>query len=77
MVQIMESMPLEGYSYKIDDKTRVTVYRSMIAGKHIFIEEHARSIYAGWDSVAEVLTPDEVRRRFEILGIWDKIERKP
>ena len=73
----MESMPLEGYSYKIDEKNRIIIMRSIVVDKYIYIHEDTRSVYAGWIHEAEICTAGEIRFMLEGLGIWDKIERKP
>lgn len=75
VIKMIETMPLEGFSFKIDTHNRVSVIRSLCVGKYLFMIETYESVYLKETQSIEVLEYPEVRDRLVALGAWKDIQK--
>lgn len=66
-----ETMPVEGFSFKLDTHHRIFVVRSSCEGKYIMILECDDGTYSDIGQ-GEYLNKDQIREHLEALKAWEK-----
>ena len=74
----IETIPVEGFRYKIDDDNSIMIIRSICAGIFLVFIESVDEINYNKQLTESVQAMDsyDVRKYLEFMGVWDKIDRK-